>query len=352
MGKQYSIKEVANLLGINTNKIRFYEKKGLISPTRGAENDYRYFTDEEIIKLHTILLYRALGLSVRDIAQLLQHTTKENYLGNFYSQWKVVNDKIHELSQMRVALEHIMDGMYLVTDGQYTKEILKEIQINVEKLDVKNSWKDKWAFDNWARSYDRDVKADRGTLKIYENYELLLDGVVKEAIKSSVEGMPILDIGVGTGNLAKRLYDLGYDITGVDQSRAMLEVAKSKNPSLKVRLGEFMKLPFENKSFDAIVSTYAFHHLDETEKEVALEEMIRVTTDDGIIVIGDLMFESDAARRKIYNTLTDDEINMIEDEYYTDIKKIGSYLEKYNKEISKIQIDRFCWIITISRRIK
>ncbi|MEG0326797.1 MAG: methyltransferase domain-containing protein [Cellulosilyticaceae bacterium] len=347
MGKQYSIKEVARLLGINANKIRFYEKKGLINPERGEANDYRYFSDEEVIKLHSILLYRVLGLSVKDIEGLLKNTTKENYLGHFYNQWKVVNDKIHELSQMRGALENIMDEMYRVTDGQYTEGVLTEIQHNVEKLTVKNNWKDKWAFDNWARSYDRDVKADRGTLKIYENYEVLLDSVVKEAIKSTADGAQILDIGVGTGNLSNRLYNLGYDITGVDQSRAMLEVAKSKNSGLKVRLGEFMKLPFENKSFDAIVSTYAFHHLDEKEKEVAVEEMIRVLADDGVIVIGDLMFESDEAKNGVYATLTAKEIDSIEDEYYTNIRKLEEYVGKHARKMNKIQIDRLCWIVTI-----
>lgn len=349
MEKQYSIKEVASLLGINTNKIRFYEKKGLINPRRGEENDYRYFTDEEVIKLHTILLYRALGLSVNDIERLLKDTTKENYLGHFYNQWKVVNDKIHELSQMRVALEHIMDEMYLMTDGQYTTDILKEIQDNVEKITLKNNWKDKWEFNNWAKSYDRDVKVDRGTLKIYENYEILLDGVVKEAIESTNQEARILDIGVGTGNLANRLYDLGYNIIGVDQSRAMLELAKSKNPGLKVRLGEFMKLPFENKSFNVIVSTYAFHHLDEKEKEVALEEMIRVLADDGVIVIGDLMFESDEAKSRVYAALTDKQIDSIEDEYYTNIKKLGEYVGNYDRKVNKLQIDRLCWIVTICK---
>ncbi|MGL4799091.1 MAG: MerR family transcriptional regulator [Cellulosilyticaceae bacterium] len=349
MGKQYSIKEVASLLGINANKIRFYEKKRLINPERGEENDYRYFTEDEVIKLHTILLYRALGLSVRDIEELLKNTTKENYLSHFYNQWKVVNDKIHELCQMRGALEHIMDEMYLVTNNQYRTDILNEIQHNVEKLTVKNNWKDKWAFENWARSYDRDVKADRGTLKIYENYEVLLDSVVDEAIKFTVDRAQILDIGVGTGNLSNRLYDLGYDITGVDQSRAMLEVAKSKNSGLKVRLGEFMKLPFENKSFDVIVSTYAFHHLDDKEKEIAVEEMLRVLADDGIIVIGDLMFASDEAKNQIYTTLTAAQIDSIEDEYYTNISMLEEYVGKYDRKINKVQIDRLCWIVTICR---
>lgn len=349
MGKQYSIKEVAALLGINTNKIRFYEKKGLITPNRGEENAYRYFTDKEVIKLHTILLYRTLGLSVNDIEGLLKDTTKESYLGHFYNQWKVVNDKIHELSQIRVALEHIMDEMYLVTDGQYTTGILDEIQNNVEKVTLKNNWKDKWEFNNWARSYDRDIKVDRGTLKIYENYERLLDGVVKKAVEYTTGGGSLVDIGVGTGNLANRLYDLGYDIIGVDQSRAMLDVAKSKNPGLKVRLGEFMKLPFQNKSFNAIVSTYAFHHLEEKEREVALEEMIRVLVDDGVIVIGDLMFESDEAREEVYTALTDDQITIIEDEYYTNIKKLEEYVGKYSKRVDKLQIDRLCWIVIIRK---
>ena len=207
MKRQYSIQEVAKLLGVTTNKIRFYEKKGLINPSRGEDNDYRYFTEAEVIEIQTILLYRALGLSVSDIAALLQNTTKENYLEHFYNQWKVVNDRIHELSQIRVALEGIMDKMYLATDDTYTSEILEEIQKHVEKTNLKNGWKDKWDFSNWARNYDKDVKVDRGTLKIYQNYEALLDQVVKEASKYTKEGDSILDIGVGTGNLANRFYN-------------------------------------------------------------------------------------------------------------------------------------------------
>ena len=272
---------------------------------------------------------------------------KNQLVVKWCNQWKVVNDRIHELSQIRVALEEIMDRMYLATDETYTAEILEEIQKHVEKTTLKNSWKDKWDFSNWARDYDKDVKVDRGSLKIYQNYEALLDQVVKEATQYINEGESILDIGIGTGNLANRFYNLGYDIVGVDQSRDMLEVAKSKNPRLKIRLGEFMKLPFEKKSFKAIVSTYAFHHLEEKEKELALEEMIRVLSDDGIIVIGDLMFEDEEARNKLYTTLTQEERLAIEDEYYSHVDQLERYVEKYGKQMEKIQIDRFCWVVII-----
>ena len=49
----------------------------------------------------------------------------------------------------------------------------------------------------------------------------------------------------------------------------------------------------------SIISTYAFHHLNEDEKYIAIGEMIRVLKDNGLIIIGDLMFESKEAEEQI-----------------------------------------------------
>ena len=351
MKKTYSIKEVAKLLNIGTNKIRFYEKKGLIHPQRGAENDYRYFTEEEIIKLQTILLYRGIGFSVQEIDSLLQKEDKANYLKHFYNQWEMVNNQIQQLTQTRVALEHIMDQMYLATEEDCNTQLLEEIQQNVEKIQIKNSWKDCWDFNSWANHYDEDVRTNQGSLRIYENYEKVLELVVKQTEKAMNKEMgkesKLLDIGVGTGNLASKFLRKGYDITGVDQSRAMLEVAKSKQPSLKVRLGEFMKLPFESHSMDAIVSSYAFHHLKENEKKLALEEMQRVLKEDGIIVIGDLMFENQSKKEEFVKGLTEEERDIVEDEYYADIEKLKGYTKEYGRKLEAVQIDRLCWVVVI-----
>ena len=79
----------------------------------------------------------------------------------------------------------------------------------------------------------------------------------------------------------------------------MLAVAKEKYPKLHVRLGEFLKIPYESQTFDVIVSTYAFHHLNEEEKRVAIAEMMRVLKKDGRIILGDLMFQNKAEEQKI-----------------------------------------------------
>lgn len=43
MKKEYTIHEVAALFNITSNKIRYYERKGLLTPTRQLENGYRKF---------------------------------------------------------------------------------------------------------------------------------------------------------------------------------------------------------------------------------------------------------------------------------------------------------------------
>lgn len=312
MIENYTIKEIAEILKITTNKIRFYEKKGLIAPIRETGNKYRKFNKDDIIKLQSILLYRSIGLSIDSIRDIFENNEKENDLNHFNNQWKLVNDEIHRLNIIRKSLENIIDKMYEEENYHDIKEELLEIINESDKLNTtKNGWNDKWNFNSWAKSYDHDVKKDIGKLKIYKNYELILQKVYDLVDGLDEKKHRILEIGVGTGNLAGKFLENNYEIIGIDQSREMLSVAKEKYPMLKVRVGEFLKIPYDNKYFDVIVSTYAFHHLKDNEKSVAIEEMIRVLNDKGVIIIGDLMFESKQSEEEILQHLSQGEIDKL-----------------------------------------
>ena len=88
MKTEYTISQIAEKLHITTNKIRFYEKKGLLTPMRESQNRYRKFGEEDIFRLETILLYRSLGLSIEAIQNILQCNKKENYLTHMQNQWE------------------------------------------------------------------------------------------------------------------------------------------------------------------------------------------------------------------------------------------------------------------------
>ncbi|WP_342780046.1 MerR family transcriptional regulator [Cohnella terricola] len=66
------IKEAADKLNISPRAIRFYEQRGLLSPSKQQSNRYRVYTENEIWRLQTIVSLREAGMSLADIRQALE----------------------------------------------------------------------------------------------------------------------------------------------------------------------------------------------------------------------------------------------------------------------------------------
>ena len=62
----------------------------------------------------------------------------------------------------------------------------------------------------------------------------------------------VLDAGCGTGRIATRLDELGYDVVGVDVDAAMLQVARAEGPALDWRLGDLATLDLD-RTFDVVL---------------------------------------------------------------------------------------------------
>lgn len=70
----------------------------------------------------------------------------------------------------------------------------------------------------------------------------------------------LLEVGIGTGRIARPLIQRGFDIVGVDLSRGMLSKARQKGIESLV-IGDANNLPFEDKSFDAVTIAHVLHLL-------------------------------------------------------------------------------------------
>ena len=64
------INEVEALVGITKKNIRFYEEKGLLSPSRNSENGYRDYGEAEVEALRRIKLMRKLGVPIEEIRRM------------------------------------------------------------------------------------------------------------------------------------------------------------------------------------------------------------------------------------------------------------------------------------------
>jgi ubiquinone/menaquinone biosynthesis C-methylase UbiE len=106
-------------------------------------------------------------------------------------------------------------------------------------------------------------------------------------------GMEVLDLGCGTGTLAIRAKRSVPDarLTGLDGDPAMLERAarKVREAGCDVRFDEGMSygLPYEDASFDRVLSSLFFHHLVRRDKERTLREVVRVLRPGGELHVAD-----------------------------------------------------------------
>jgi len=82
-----------------------------------------------------------------------------------------------------------------------------------------------------------------------------------------------LDVACGTGFLTRHLRG---DVTGLDQSGRMLEVAARRLPHASLVRGDALALPFPDEAFERVVSGHFYGHLDATQRAMFLREARRV----------------------------------------------------------------------------
>ena len=70
-GSAMKIKQVEELVGITRKNIRFYEDQGLLSVER-AENGYREYHQEDVIRLQEIKLFRKMDISIEEMKLLFE----------------------------------------------------------------------------------------------------------------------------------------------------------------------------------------------------------------------------------------------------------------------------------------
>lgn len=174
---------------------------------------------------------------------------------------------------------------------------------------------DSHGFNLWAKDYDKSVNiADDNNDYPFAGYKKLMN-TVYGAVMSQCPSK-VLDIGIGTGTLAYKLYEQGNDITGIDFSSQMLHIAQEKMPNAKLIQCDFSEgLPnvLNNSTFDFIISTYALHHLTDDKKITFISSLLSLLNESGTIIIGDISFQTKSdleACKKSYKDAWDDE------EYY------------------------------------
>ncbi|QKY70617.1 MerR family transcriptional regulator [Lentibacillus sp. CBA3610] len=342
------IKQAAKQLNTTSRTIRFYEEKGLIKPQKDADNDYRMFTDNDLLRLSTILALREIGMRIDTIKAILddQDMNMTDYLNvqrsALFEKWIEMKDMIQTIDQM----------IERTTENTDATEAIIALSRHLKNMkSVRNNWEDKWHFDHQARGYDQNIKMAGYRFNVHQDYDKALS---KAAETIHLQPTDIcVDVGVGTGNLDAKFLDKAARVIGVDQSEEMLKVCTEKYPAIDTRKGHFLALPLLNHEADAIVSSYALHHIPDDEKLLALDEMSRVLKSHGQICIVDLMFKNMQHRTDMVRRFEDDgnseAVYAIEDEFYADRSKLIEWFTARGYQVETYQFNDILSMIYAKR---
>jgi SAM-dependent methyltransferase len=117
-----------------------------------------------------------------------------------------------------------------------------------------------------------------------ELYERYRPGYPPEAIAWLFGDSPlrVLDVGAGTGKLARALLVGGHEVVAVDPDPAMRAAFAASTPDAEIVAGAAEELPFADATFDAVTAGQSFHWFD---KARALREIARVLRPDGLLAV-------------------------------------------------------------------
>jgi putative AdoMet-dependent methyltransferase len=182
-------------------------------------------------------------------------------------------------------------------------------------------------FDTWAQHYDASLASTDGDFP-FDGYERILDEVV--ALADVSPGMRILDLGIGTGNLAQRFAQQKCEVWGVDFSTEMLAKARVKLPHAHlVQTNLLTDWPADiQPPFDRVVSAYVLHEFTLKAKIDVLRRAVHYLVPSGVILVADIAFPSVAIReatiQRIYgDSWDDDEWYWAADEAITACENVG-----------------------------
>jgi ubiquinone/menaquinone biosynthesis C-methylase UbiE len=134
-------------------------------------------------------------------------------------------------------------------------------------------------FDEIAAAYDESLPPH-----VVEHY-------LRKRTRFVLEKCPrgrALDVGCGTGALAARLAEAGYDVAGVDPSNGMLDVLRRRAPDVNAVQASGTELPFPDASFDLVYTVAVLHHVaDPVAVRATLQEMVRVARPGGYVLVWD-----------------------------------------------------------------
>ena len=155
-----TVGEVAAMAGVTVRTLHHYDRIGLLSPSARSSAGYRLYAPDDLDRLHQVLLYRELGFSLEDVADLLADDADPE--AHLRRQHRLLRDRLERTQQMVAAVEKEMEaramGMSLTPEEKF--EVFGEFDPDQYEEEVQERWGETDAYAQSKRRTSAYTKDD------------------------------------------------------------------------------------------------------------------------------------------------------------------------------------------------
>lgn len=152
--KTYTVNELARMAGVSVRTLHHYDEIGLLKPAFIGENRYRYYGQEELLRLQQILIHRELDIPLSDIAAILDAPDFDR-LHALQRQRERLAERAHRYADMIRTIDRTIDrlkGDRTVKDKDlYAGVVSPEKQAEYES----------WLVERYGPDMERRIAANR-----------------------------------------------------------------------------------------------------------------------------------------------------------------------------------------------
>ncbi|KJK09597.1 transcriptional regulator [Terrabacter sp. 28] len=161
----WTVGQVADLFGVTVRTLHHYDEIGLLVPSERSRAGYRHYTDEDLVRLQQVVVYRRLELPLDEIATLLDGF--EDAADHLRRQRATVMTRLDELRELVSAIDRALERE--MNDRPATPDDLKELFGDGFSDEYQQEAQERWGeSDAWKQSAARTkryTKADWAEVK-------------------------------------------------------------------------------------------------------------------------------------------------------------------------------------------
>lgn len=178
-----TIGETAQLLGVSIRTLHYWEERGITHPSRESWSGYRLYSEADITRLQQALVYRATGMDLDTIVELLN--SNDDPVAHFQRQRDKLIDKEHELRAMIEALDHLLEDA--MTDKKLSIDDIADVLGDANFATYHAEAEEKWGdTDDWAIAQRTSAKMSADDWKSLKKRTDAIENRLATAMKQGV----------------------------------------------------------------------------------------------------------------------------------------------------------------------